>query len=62
MQQLKEKSRSLLLLSATPMQINTSKFSIYCNFWDCEDIGLRVKNSAIILALGILTIKVAFLL
>jgi hypothetical protein len=44
MQQLKEKSRSLLLLSATPMQINTSKFSIYCNFWDCEDIGLMSKK------------------
>ncbi|MEG4583852.1 DEAD/DEAH box helicase family protein [Microcoleus sp. MOSTC5] len=62
MQQLKEKSPYLLLLSATPMQINTSKFSIYCNFWDCEDIGLMVKISATILALGILTIKVAIML
>jgi len=42
--------------------LTPSKFSIYCNFWDCEDIGLMVKNSAIILALGILTIKVAFIL
>jgi len=62
MQQLKEKSRSLLLLSATPMQINTIEVFDLLQLLGLEDIGLMVKISAIILALGILTIKVAFIL